>query len=124
MIDKENKKTLGKKTHEGKILIYCGGNILLLQCWCHASCVAMYSSSSSLRVTRLVLQHTPPGIGVTQPVLRCNLLLLRRWCHAACVASYFSSGVGVTRLVLRRTPPPALVSRDWCCDVPLLTRKK
>ncbi len=28
MIDKENKKTLGEKTHEGKILIYCGGNIL------------------------------------------------------------------------------------------------
>ncbi len=27
MIDKENKNTLGKKTHEGKILIYCGGNI-------------------------------------------------------------------------------------------------
>ncbi len=67
MIDKENKKTLGEKTHEGKILI-CGINV---------------------------------------------------------VATYSSFGVGVTRLVLRRTPPPpALVSRDSCCDVPLLTRKK
>ncbi len=44
MIDKENKKTLGGKTHEGKILIYCGGNILLLR----------------VGFTRLVLRRTPP----------------------------------------------------------------
>ncbi len=59
MIDKENKKTLGEKTHEGKILIYCGGNILLLRRWCHAACVATYSSSSRVSVTRLVLRRTP-----------------------------------------------------------------
>ncbi len=35
MIDKENKKTLGEKTLEAKILIYCSGNILLLRRWCH-----------------------------------------------------------------------------------------
>ncbi len=40
---------------------------------------------------------------------------------ASFVARYSSSsGVGFTRLVLRRTPPPpALVSRVLCCDVPL-----
>ncbi len=59
--------------------------------WCHASCVATYSSS---------------GVGVTRLVLR-----------------YSFSSVGVTRLVLRRTPPPALVSRDLCCDVLLLRRR-
>ncbi len=114
MIDKENEKTLGKKTHEGKILIYCGGNILLLQRWCQASCVATYSSYSG--------------------VFCCDiLLLLRRWC---CVVTYSSSS-GVfccdvllllrrwcTRLVLRRTPPPpALVSHDLCCNVLLLLRR-
>ncbi len=147
MIDKENKKTWGEKTHEGKILIYCGGNILLLRRWCHVSCVATYSSSSC----GLVLRHTPPPPPVlvshvlccdillllrrlllrrTPPppaVLCCDilLLLLRHWFHASCVATYpSSSGVGVTRLVLRRTPPPpALVSRVWCCDVPLLLRR-
>ncbi len=126
MIDKENKKTLGKKTHEGKILIYCGGNILLLRRWCHTSCVATYSSSSGVGVTRLVLRRTPPPPALVSTALCCNVLVhLRRWCHATCVATYSSSsGVGVTRLVLRHTPPPALVSRDWCCDVPLLTRKK
>ncbi len=75
--------------------------------WCHASCVVTHSSSSG--------------------VFCCDvLLLLRRWFHASCVATYpSSSGVGFTRLVLRRTPPPpALVSRVWCGDVPLLTRKK
>ncbi len=40
------------------------------------------------------------------------------------VATYSSSGVGVTRLVLRRTPPPpALVSRVLCCDILLLLRR-
>ncbi len=44
---------------------------------------------------------------------------------ASFVATYSSSsGVGFTRLVLRRTPPPpALVSRVLCCDVPLLLRR-
>ncbi len=47
------------------------------------------------------------------------------WCHTSCVATYpSSSGVGFTRLVWRRTPPPpALVSRVWCGDVPLLLRR-
>ncbi len=92
-------------------------DILLLQRWCHATCVATYSSSS-VGVTRLVLQ-----------------VLLQRWCHATCVATY-SSSVGVTRLVLHvlllqrwchatcvaRTPPPALVSHVLCCDILLLQR--
>ncbi len=106
---KENKKTLGQKTHEGKILIYCGGNILLLRRWCHMSCVATYSSSSGvlccdvlLLLRRLVLRRTPPP-------------------PASCVATYSSSsGVGVTRLVLRHTPPPPA---SFVCDVLLLLRR-
>ncbi len=87
--------------------------------------------------------YSSSGVGVMRFVLRRDvLLLLRHWCHASCVATYpsssrvgdttcvatyssssSSSGVGVTRLVLRRTPPPpALVSRDLCCDVLLLRR--
>ncbi len=89
MIDKENKKTFGEKTHEGKILIYCGGNILLLRRWCHTSCIATYSSS-----------------GVSCVAV---LLLLQRWCHASCVATYpSSSGVGVTDLCCD------VLHRRWC----------
>ncbi len=66
MIDKENKKTLGKKIplpYEGKILIHCGGNIHLL----------------GIGVTRLVLRCTPPPALVSRD----------------CVATFSSSGVGV-----------------------------
>ncbi len=111
MIDKENKKTLGEKTHEGKILIYCGGNILLLRCWCHTSCVATYSSSSGVLCCDVLLLlrwcHTSCVVTYSSSscVFCCDVLLLRRWCHASCVATYpSSSGVGVTRLVLRPRP--------------------
>ncbi len=98
MIDKENKKTLGKKTHEGKILIYCGGNILLLRRWCQASCVATYSSSG-VGVTRLVLRHTPPPPALVSRDLCCDVLLLRHWCHATGVATYSFSHVKSKRLL-------------------------
>ncbi len=89
-------------------------NVLLLRRWCHATCVATYSSSG-VGVTRLVLRGTP---ALVSRDLCCGVLLIQCWCHATCVATYPSSGVGVTRLVLRRTPHPALVSRDCVATYP------
>ncbi len=120
MIDKENKKTLGGKTHEGKILIYCGGNILLLRRWCHTCCVATYSSSSGVFCCDILLLRRWCHVSCvvtysssSSGVFCCDVLLLQRWFHASCVATYSSSsGVGFTRLVLRRTMESQMVQNS------------